>query len=119
MHKLIGQEIWGTTSFNIERIALKLVPLAKDRADAAWMTGPSTEGSQNGMPSSMMSDPQESSNFNAFAVVERSGSPANMHGIRATLPCFFNLVNVSAGPTVVVVRVAATGVNLFSERLDL
>lgn len=48
------------------------------------MTGPSAKGSEYGTPSSIMSDPQESSNFNASAVVERSGSPAVMYGIRAT-----------------------------------
>lgn len=31
-----------------------------------------------------MSHPQESSTFNASAVVERSGSPAVMYGINAT-----------------------------------
>ena len=49
-----------------------------------WITGPSAKGSEYGTPSSIMSDPQESSTFNASAVVERSGSPAVMYGINAT-----------------------------------
>lgn len=49
-----------------------------------WITGPSAKGSEYGAPSSIMSDPQESSTFNASAVVERSGSPAVMYGINAT-----------------------------------
>lgn len=32
-----------------------------------------------------MSEPHESRTFSAFAVVERSGSPAVMYGIKATL----------------------------------
>lgn len=49
-----------------------------------WITGPSAKGSEYGTPNSIMSAPQESSTFNASAVVERSGSPAVMYGIRAT-----------------------------------
>lgn len=48
------------------------------------MTGPSAKGSEYGTPNSMISDPQTSSTFNAFAVVERSGSPAVIYGISAT-----------------------------------
>lgn len=49
-----------------------------------WITGPSAKGSEYGTPSSMMSEPQESSTFSASAVVARSGSPAVMYGMNAT-----------------------------------
>lgn len=42
------------------------------------ITGPSANGSEYGTPNSIMSEPQESSTFNASAVIERSGSPAVM-----------------------------------------
>ena len=51
---------------------------------ATWITGPSAKGSEYGTPTSIKSAPQESSTFNAFAVVDKSGSPAVMYGIRAT-----------------------------------
>ncbi|KAF7818380.1 Transcription factor UNE12 [Senna tora] len=60
-----------------------------------WITGPSAKGSEYGTPSSIMSEPHESSTFNASAVVERSGSPAVM-------------------PTVFVVLRAAIGVYLLT-----
>lgn len=37
------------------------------------------------MPNSIKSEPQESRTFNAFDVVTKSGSPAVMKGISATL----------------------------------
>lgn len=76
--RTMGQDSCGTTSFNIEIILLKFVPLAKERAAESRMTGPSSNGSEWGRPSSIMSDPHESSTFKAAAVVERSGSPAVM-----------------------------------------
>lgn len=49
-----------------------------------WITGPSAKGSEYGTPNSIISDPQESSTFNASAVVDRSGSPAVIYGMNAT-----------------------------------
>lgn len=49
-----------------------------------WITGPSAKGSEQGMPNSIRSEPQESRTFNAFEVVDKSGSPAVMKGINAT-----------------------------------
>lgn len=40
-----------------------------------------------------MSDPHESSTLSASAVVERSGSPAVMYGIKATLTQIYFLEN--------------------------
>jgi len=58
--------------------------------DRTWIAGPSANGSEYGTPSSIMSEPHESSTLRAFAVVERSGSPAVIYGIRATLKIVFN-----------------------------
>lgn len=57
----------------------------KRRKHQTWITGPSAKGSEYGTPSSIMSDPHESSTFSASAVVERSGSPAVTYGMKATL----------------------------------
>lgn len=51
---------------------------------STWITGPSAKGSEYGTPTSIISEPQESSTFNASAVVDKSGSPAVMKGINAT-----------------------------------
>lgn len=48
-----------------------------------WITGPSASGSEYGTPTSITSEPQESSIFNAFDVVSKSGSPAVMNGMNA------------------------------------
>jgi len=41
-----------------------------------------------------MSDPHESSTFSASAVVERSGSPAVIYGMKATLTQTYFLENI-------------------------
>jgi hypothetical protein len=48
-----------------------------------WITGPSASGSEYGTPTSITSEPHESSIFNAFDVVSKSGSPAVMNGMNA------------------------------------
>jgi len=98
------------TSFTSARTASSVAPPASARVAAAWMVGPSASGSEYGTPSSMMSQPawrsvagqqaatrvphsaQESlaaptssSARRALAVVAKSGSPAQMKGMRAGL----------------------------------
>lgn len=68
--------------------------MKKKRKHQTWITGPSAKGSEYGTPSSIMSDPQESSTFSASAVVERSGSPAVIYGMKATLTQIYFLENI-------------------------
>jgi hypothetical protein len=55
----------------------KLVPEASARWEAAWMTGPSAMGSENGTPSSMMSAPALAMAGTRRSVAASDGSPAH------------------------------------------
>ena len=58
------------------RIFFRFAPDASARWPAAWMTGPSAVGSENGTPSSRRSRPLASADRMFRSDVFRSGSPA-------------------------------------------
>src|SRR6266436_671698 len=67
-----------STSFSVPAT---LMPDFSARNDEAWMAGPSAMGSENGMPSSMMSAPMCGSFSKIANEVSASGSPAVMKGM--------------------------------------
>src|SRR4051794_39122149 len=66
--------------------ACTVAPAASARVPAAWMTGPSASGSENGTPSSTRSAPDSAYASAIAREVLRSGKPPIMYGIRAALP---------------------------------
>ena len=58
------------------KLDLKVVPAAMERSDARWMVGPSAKGSENGIPSSIKSEPDLSSVLKISSELSGSGSPA-------------------------------------------
>lgn len=82
-----GQDSSGVTSLSMAMTASVVAPAASARLAEAWMTAPSAEGSEKGMPSSMTSAPRASRSLSASAVVPRSGSPAVMYGMNAVCLC--------------------------------
>src|SRR6185369_8096506 len=63
-----------------------VVPFASERIDAAWITGPSAIGSENGMPSSIASAPAASSSSTMRGV---SPSPHVTYAITPQRASFF------------------------------
>ena len=66
-----------------EKIRSMVVPACRARAEAAWITGPSAMGSENGMPNSMRSAPLRTAARTHSNVVAISGSPQVKKGMKA------------------------------------
>src|SRR5579872_1874200 len=66
----------------IHKTSLIFVPFFRARYDAAWITGPSAIGSENGTPSSIASAPARASASTTRTVVSRSGSPQVTYAIK-------------------------------------
>ena len=52
-----GTSLFARTARAMAKISRMVVPRCSARCAAAWMTGPSAMGSENGTPSSMQSAP--------------------------------------------------------------
>src|SRR5919201_5906025 len=63
-----------------------VAPAASARVPAAWITGPSASGSENGTPSSIRSAPASAQARPIAIEVRRSGKPPIMYGISAARP---------------------------------
>ncbi len=64
-------------------------PALRARSAASWFTAPSARGSENGMPSSMMSAPASARLRMMFRLSSMEGSPADTYAINAgVLFCF-------------------------------
>src|SRR5918994_2683971 len=63
-----------------------VAPAASARVPAAWITGPSASGSENGTPSSSRSAPASAHAAPIATVASRSGKPPIRYGIRAARP---------------------------------
>ena len=61
-------------------------PPASARVAAAWMTGPSASGSENGTPSSTRSAPASAQARPIATEASRSGKPPIRYGISAARP---------------------------------
>src|SRR4051794_16659002 len=68
------------------RIPCSVAPSASARVPAAWMTGPSASGSENGTPSSTRSAPASAQARPIASERSRSGNPPIRYGIRAARP---------------------------------
>ena len=80
----------GTSVFNRMRLTLSnilsvVVPDARARISASWITIPSATGSEKGMPISIRSAPASAMAGTNSSVTLRSGSPAVINGINAFL----------------------------------
>src|SRR4051794_1003689 len=68
------------------RIRCTVAPAASARVPAAWMTGPSASGSENGTPSSTRSAPASAQASPMATDRSRSGKPPIRYGISAARP---------------------------------
>ena len=87
MRNTNGISVSLRTSLIMSKILSVVVPAARARWSASWMTGPSAMGSLKGIPSSTNVAPASSMARISFFVVSRSGSPAVMKGANIFL-CF-------------------------------
>ena len=79
-------------SSTMSKILSVVTPPVRARKFAAWITGPSAVGSENGMPSSIRSAPFFSIALTISFVVSRSGSPQVINGINALPPAKASLI---------------------------
>ena len=73
-----GARTSARTAATIRSTPSSVVPAARARSLARWITGPSASGSENGTPTSMMSAPARSRARRMSDVRARDGSPAVM-----------------------------------------
>ena len=78
--------IVGATRATALNTASGVTPANNARCIDSAITGPSAIGSENGIPSSMMSAPAAGSSLNNRSVVARSGNPAVINGSSAQRP---------------------------------
>ena len=81
----VALSVWRN-SITISSTCHKLVPWARARSQASWITGPSAIGSENGTPSSITSAPPFTSACISATVCCGCGSPAVMYGTSALRP---------------------------------
>ena len=91
-----GIETFGRTSRIIRKTCSIVRPFASDFVNAAWITGPSAIGSENGIPISTRFAPAFSIAGSSAAVVARSGYPAGMNGISANCRFSRSAANVES-----------------------
>src|SRR4051794_6881462 len=83
----------------ISSTAMTVAPAASARVPAAWITGPSASGSENGTPSSTRSAPPSAYASPIARDVARSGNPPIRYGIRAArLPDPANAAAIRSTP---------------------
>src|ERR671935_1359499 len=79
----------GTRSLSraaTSRTPCSVAPVASARVPAAWITGPSASGSENGTPSSITSAPASAQASPMAVEAFRFGNPPIMYGISAARP---------------------------------